>query len=1488
MAPNHKYNGLEVAIIGLSAQFPDCRDHRQFWENLQQGKEFIRTLSDEELRSAGVPEADFRNELFVRRASVLAGKGLFDHNFFGYTADEAGLMDPQTRLLHEHCWMALEDAGYASLVEKHKIGLFAGASTSDPWKVYAFTRPAVASIDPFYLKMIASSNFISTLVAYKLNLRGPAYFVDTACSTSLAAVHLACRSLLTRDCGIALAGGVSVNTGKRKGYFYREGMIQSKDGHCRSFDKDSSGTLSGEGVGVVVLKRLSEALNDGDHIYAVIKATAANNDGSYKVGYTAPSVKGQTECIMAAHKLAGIDPRSISFVEAHGTATKLGDPIEIRALNEAFATGGSDKFCAVGSVKSNMGHLDVTAGVAGLIKATLSLNHAQIPPSLHYTAPNPEVDFDGGPFFINTTLKEWPSKPAHPRRAGVSSLGIGGTNVHAVLEEAPPRQKDDVGRSLQLLPLSAKTPDSLARYMRKLHDFLDHEPFVSLADMAYTLQVGRKSFPYRKAIAYNNREELLKLLESAETARPPERTQDRGHTVAFLFPGQGSQYPQMCRGLYEQEPLFRQQLDLGLALIMQLTGEDFKEILFTAEDSDSRINDTRYAQPLIFLVEYALAQLVMGLGITPHCMIGHSIGEYTAACISGVFSFEDALRLVIRRGALMGSLPAGTMLSAAISEEQAVAYINERVSLAAVNSPGQVVFSGAHEPMKGLMRRLDSEDIAYTKLHTSHAFHSYMQEPVLESFEAELRTVKFHKPAIRFISNLTGELITDEEAANPAYWVRHLRNTVRFSHGVQTLLSGTNPLVCIEVGAGHSLSSLVRQREEDHAAACVSMVRGVRQQHEDAIHYAAAIGELWSLGLPVDWSAYYQEERRNRVSLPAYCFEPVQHPAEVDPYAGMALTQRGTSGHELRDWIYFPGWKRSIGAVPEAGKEESSGCLLFSAGAPFFGSLKSELLRNRTPVVEVKAGERYTRESEGQYVINPFSAADFRQLFQELESGGFNISHIAYCWGADTAGSSGIPEAGSRELQLAWFSLAGIVQSIMQSENGRELRVALVTAGLHRVTGAEQPGFVQSLLLGFLSALPQECAIGCFNVDIEPGNGNAGLAARVAREIMGNKGGEERIVAYRNGQRWVQDYERNQRPVKGTASVIRQGGLYLITGGLGNVGLVLSRHLLKTHGVRLVLTGRRMAGEVTDRLAYLQNLGEVHYRSVDVSELEALRTVVEEIERDMGPVNGVVHTAGLIDPAYFELVEDMTEDKVLAMLKPKVTGVENLHNALRGSKPDFVWLTSSIATVLGGLGYGAYSAANLYMDHFASARRAEGANWVAVGLAEMSFDENDLRRPNSITSSEIAQLFEWSLSLNESAVILETVEDLPSRIRKSYEVKRQQEEESPKIKETALRSGRPDLSTTYVAAETGTQARLQEMFDSFFNMEDIGIDDGFFELGGDSLKAMILLKRIKNEFSINFTLLDFLSRATIRAIAAKVDELLWLKSEVEMENEITI
>jgi len=1486
-----KYTGLEIAIVGIGCRFPGADNWREYWENLTNDVESVEFLSNHALAELGVSQANLSNRNFVKARVVLKDKDLFDFSFFKYSPSEALLLNPLHRVFHQCVWEALEDAGYDPEQVKGLTGLYAGAGDDLTWKVYSALENWDQIVDNYTAHIINNKDYLSSLVSYKLNLKGPAFTVNTACSTSLVAINLACKSLLLGEVRMALAGGVSLSPQTQKGYFYQEGMIFSADGHCKAFDKDASGTMAGEGAGVVVLKRLTDAVNDGDHIYAIIKGSAINNDGNRKVGFTAPSVEAQAECIRKAQIFAKVDPETVTYIEAHGTATRLGDPVELEALNIAFNRNTAHR-CALGSVKTNIGHLDTAAGVAGLIKTALALKYRKIPASLHFKEPNPEINFNDGPFYVNDKLREWTRVGDNPLRAGVNSLGIGGTNAHVVLEEAPVREDSPSLHHYKLLTLSANTADSLLRYTERLKSFLQKEPDINLPDLSYTLQAGRRHFSHRLAMTYSTREELTDLLQGETLKDQIVGNGEAGRKVVFMFPGQGSQYAGMGKDLYEMNPYFRQEMDKGFTIIQNLTGADLRNVLFPATAEGRLINETRYAQPILFLIEYSLARLLISIGITPRYMIGHSIGEYAAACLSGVFSFEDTLRLVLRRGELMNSVPGGSMLSVPITAEEAGVYVNGNISLAAVNGPEQVVLSGDTACLEELKLKLDGSGIPYITLHTSHAFHSEMQDGIMEDFRKTFEAVKFNKLTIPFLSNLSGNFIRDEEAGSADYWVYQMRRTVRFSDGIKTLLSGEQDLIFIEVGAGHALTSLLKQQRPSTQGSRPSfnLIRSIKEDGNDAGYFTHRIGQLWSHGVQIDWSSYYGTEKRCRIPLPTYSFQPIRYPTEVDPFEHKlfsTINAGNRGGGELKDYIYYPFWKRAVLHVPDV-KAGRKTYLFFSFNERFSQRVGKGLLEKDNELVEVFAGEGFEKVSKYRYVVDPVRDGQMKRLFQELRNDGVLITDIIYAWTIGVDASSLVLENTNKEINLVYFCIVRVIQALLQNGDLKDKRVFVLTNALHKVIGVERGSYVSSLALGVVNVLPQEYAVPCCNIDINLDEPLEELADSLTVEINHNDGKQGRAVALRYGQRWVRDYQKNPRPVQKGKSAIRKGGLYLITGGLGNLGFVLAKYLIQVHEARVVLTGRKM-GDPSGRLDQLRNLSkEVIYFSADISDPEALGVMVKKIENDMGPVQGVIHTAGIIDNNYFELIEDITPEKALAMFAPKVKGIVALYEVFRHRDPDFVWISSSIASLLGGLGFTSYSSANLFMDHFICSGPDTFSRWKCIGLAEMDFsDRQSAKSTDALTPQEITALFEWSL-LDEAPVIIETKRDLVERIHEVYEVKKEAYLNDNPYRDLDNRRQRPALSTKFSAANTATEIKLKDIFEKFLGIESIGVEDNFFELGGDSLKGMMLLKRIRKEFDINLVIAELFKHQTVRNMALFIDEIRSVAKDNKRSSKIVV
>nr|QEO74754.1 Beta-ketoacyl synthase [uncultured bacterium] len=888
----------EIAIIGMAGRFPGAASVGEFWQNVLAGLETITVFSDRELLASGADPAALKDPLYVKARGVIDGVELFDASFFGFNRREAEITDPQHRLFLQTAWHALEDAGYCADSFDGRVGVFAG-STLSTYLFKVLSNPQLIHALGLYRILLGNDkDYLSTWTSYKLDLTGPSFTVQTACSTSLVAAHLACQSLNNGECDMALAGGVSVNVPHRAGYYYREGGINSPDGHCRAFDAKASGTVGGNGVGVVVLRRLKDALAQGDFIYAVIKGSAINNDGSGKAGYTAPSMNGQAEVIAEAQAMAGVEPDTIRFIEAHGTGTPLGDPIEMAALTKVFAESTQRRgFCAIGSVKTNVGHLDAAAGVTGLIKAALALRHRRLPPSLHFEQPNPKIDFEASPFYVCTKVTDFGPADA-PLRAGVSSFGIGGTNAHMVLEQAPPLEPSTPSRDWQLLLLSAKTDSALEASTTRLSEFLKSNAAVNLADAAYTLQVGRKTFKHRRAVICNGTEDALSVLGSKPAGRVLSTAQESvNRQVAFMFPGQGTQRVNMAREIYQKEKTFSDLVDTCSQLLEPHLGLDLRTILFPesdAPDESESLNQTFITQPALFVIEYALARLWMEWGVRPAMMIGHSIGEYVAACLAGVFSLEDGLSLIAARGRLMQQLPPGDMIAVPLPESRVAELLNDRISLASVNGPSQCVVSGDSSAIGDLDSRLSEQNIICRRLHTSHAFHSFMMEAIGEPFIEHVRKIKLHAPQVPYVSNITGTFITAAEATQPRYWVEHLCRTVRFSEGLNEIVKERD-VILLEVGPGRVLTALARQNKEASRHALICSTGTPPESAPDEASMTAALGRLWLEGVEINWPGFYRGQRRRRIPLPTYPFESVR--CWVDVPAGQA----GTAGPESQD-----------------------------------------------------------------------------------------------------------------------------------------------------------------------------------------------------------------------------------------------------------------------------------------------------------------------------------------------------------------------------------------------------------------------------------------------------------------------------------------------------------------------------------------------------------------------------------------------------------
>ncbi len=1488
-----KLTGLEVAIIGYSARINNCENTAQYWKELFDGKETYQVFDEEELEELGVPEEVYQDEDYINVNGYLRNKDCFDARFFGYSPAEAKVMDPQIRIFHEIVWEGLEMAGYNTEKTKAKIGLYASASNNCLWQTLMILDKD-NKMGAFATGNFADKDYLCSLIAYKLNLKGPAIFSHTACSSSLVAIHQAIRGILVGDCQMAVAGGVSCSMLKTGGYTYQENMIYSADGHCKAFDSEASGIVPGEGGGVVVLKKYKDALRDGDTIHAIIKGTAINNDGHDKIGFSAPSISGQRAVIQNALKIAKVDPNSISYIETHGTGTKLGDPVEFQALHQAYKQE-QNRNTPIGSVKTNIGHLDTAAGVASVIKVVLMLRHKKIVPSLHFNNPNPNINFSDSPFYVNDKLIDWKSDYSK-LRAGISSLGIGGNNVHLIIEEPDALvEKQEEKNGTYLINLSAPTDKKVKEISLNLAKYLEENKNLKLADIAYTLNCGRADFDKRKSISTSSVEGLIAdLLNNTDQNIKTKDNSVEGNNCVFMFSGQGAQYVNMGKDLYEGIPYFKTQLDTCFELIEQHHNIPLSKILFQESEADTtKINETLYAQLSLFSISYSLAKLLIELGVKPTALIGHSIGEYAGAVISGMLELDSAIQIIGKRATLMQGVERGKMYAVFAKENTLQEFLAEDISIAAANSDDLTVVSGNRNAMEHFSKELETREIDFRVLKTSHAFHSSMMDGILDEYTSFLKKFSFSKGRIPLISNLSGQFF--EKAPDANYWAKHLRQTVRFGDGIKSLLEKGHRNF-IEIGPGKQLVKLLtRLTNRDKNVSGTNTIRTFQEETNDQLFLINAASKIWHQGKTINWNTLYGNQNNHRINLPVYPFKKVRFPLTLD-WNGFVdrlngTAQEPTAADNLTKYLFRPTWKERTLEVGDASYlSESKQVLIFCDENGYADKIMAEYPTATTSFIKVLAGSAYQKNSPENYTIDPTDGEGYSTLFNDLKDDQFNLSSIIHCW--DLSDLSASYADLDRGLYQGYLSLSFIAKALSVNDYDQALNLSVLTTKCVKILAEEEVSPLKAMSIGALKVISVEYPnVKCKLIDVEN-------ALPVLEEIYTDD--NNILVAYRGDKRYVPTIKK-VRAKTPTESPLRQHACYLIPGGLGGMGFSIAYDLAAKEKAKLALITRRSfppreawedflsdaeqepkAKEVIRKIKEMEGFGaEVMLLSADVSDSIQMKRVIAQVENKFGKIDGLIWAAGVID--YDGVIQRRTKDQLVQNLKSKVHGLLVLKQLMNFEQLDFVALFSSIGNVFYKKKFGqvAYNGANEFLDAYAQSSSIPGkiltinwCDWREVGMTvkalssrnrEVTEAEVDELIEDGLTPQEGVDVFRRCLEVSESNVVIskeDLVRNFISHRDDGIAVVEKNEDE---IGEAIFE--RPELSTPYQAPESDLEIKLVNICCHLFGINKVGVNDDFLDLGGDSLIAIQFISQIKEELGVKISLEDFFSNPTIVAFA---------------------
>jgi polyketide synthase PksJ len=1489
MKQNNLASTADIAVIGMSCRFPGAPNVHTFWHNLINGVESIQRFTREELIASGVDSELIDHPNYVAAKGIINQIESFDAALFKMNAQDVSAMDPQQRLFLECAWEALETSGYVPEKYSGSIGVYASMADSLYLQNNLLkNKKFLQSHDWLQARIATSLATLSTQLSYRLNLNGPSINLATACSSSLVTIATACSNLMNHACDLAIAGAAAISVPQIKGYLYQAEGIESPDGHCRAFDAAARGTVFSNGVGVVILKRLDDALQDRDCIFAVIKGYGINNDGARKVGFSAPSVHGQAECIAQALAFAQMYADSIQYIEAHGTGTLLGDPIEITALTQAFRQHTQAKqFCAIGSVKTNIGHTDIASGMASFIKTVLILKNRFIPPTLHYRQPNPNIDWEQTPFFVNTTLKSWETES--PRRAGVNASGIGGTNAFILLEESKITMQSQPN-PYEVLLFSAKTKNSLIQLRQQLLDHLENNQTLNLADLSFTLQVGRTAFDYRHALVCND---LTDARQQLKTIPLTTKKISKQKTV-FVFPGQGAQYQGLARALYQSEPHFACWVDRCCDNLSSSVRQAVHTFIFAADLSETQANATQTVQPVLFIVEYALAKFLMTLGIIPDAMIGHSVGEYVAACLAGVMDLTDALSLICNRAQLMASSEPGAMLAVVSTVEALQPFLNASLSLAAINTETFCVVSGATDSITHLAQTLKQQGIVTRRLRTSHAFHSLLMEPILESFRALVSKIRLTIPNIPFISNVTGTWIT-EEVTDPNYWVQHLRNTVQFYVGLQTLLA-TQHQFFIEIGP-NSLSSFIKELSvERNPIVSIATLPAETAQDQAQKYFLFALAQSWVQGLEINWLQYHQPNQRSRIPLPTYPFDRNRYWIMPDH----SDLQQDMKKKPYEQWFYEPTWIRS--SLPTASNSNiqelclaKPGCWLVFCDELGVGENIYQLLRTfQQTVIKITSGERFQKIDEHHYKINPVVKDDYQRIVKMLPRN--LICYALNLWPltAEHDPNDFNLTKFHKTIHHCFYTVLFLTQALIEV-CCQPIKILVVGNELFSVLGTESIDPTKSTMVGPCRVIPQEHPNICVQTvdlvlaDLKTDTQYHLTVQRLMLQIVQQENDQENIHAYRDAYQWTQTFAPLKLNTNQTVS-FKDRGVYLFTGGLGGIALTLAKKIAQhcDNPYLILLTRSSFPAEqdwdavheerISKKISLLREIQQLGAKimiiQTDISDFLATQKTLLHIKNSLGKITGVVHAAGIAGGGLVQLKTSETADKVLA---PKVTGTAVLMHLLREESLDFFLLCSSVSAIMGEPSQVDYCAANACLDAYAAVnflkntQRTVVINWNTwrdIGMAvdtDRPSDVTFLDRNNDISPAQGAQIFLDVLNNANRQVIISTYE-----INRFIQDMQTRQDDDNQFENNTQREA-IITSKIYAPPTNNLEAKLAGIWQSILGIDKVGITDDFFELGGHSLMALRLLNQIEKQCQLKVTLNKLQQARTIQNLVCTIN-----------------